>query len=270
MYKRQYVGQPVVVENRTGAGGAIANEKVATSPPDGYTLLMASAAAVILPALRKLPYDIERDLSGVSLLGDGPLVVVTHLSVPAQNIRQLVALARSKPNTLSYGTSGVGSTAHLAGELLQMMGKVKLLHVPFKASSEAVTATGSGDVDMNFPAIPAAQALVAAGRVKALAITSSRRSSVMPSIPTVSESGLAGYEYGTWFGLMAPANTPRDIVVRLHEVLVKIMGASEIRELFLKQGLEPKSTTPEEFKAYIHREILQNAKLVQAAGIKAD
>jgi len=266
----EYLQQSVIVENRTGAGGAIANARAATSPPDGYTLLMLSASATILPALRKLSYDVERDLAPVSLVAAGPLVLVVHPSVPARNVKELVALARSTPSTLTYGTNGAGSTAHLSGELFQSLGKVKLLHVPYKGVSEAVTATAGGNVDINFPTIPPAQALLAAGKIRALAVTSAKRASLMPSTPTISESGLPGYEYGTWFGVVAPARVPKDIIAQLHTLVVEIVNSPEVRALFIKQGLEPKTNTPEEFAAHIRREVAKNAKLIQAAGVTVE
>ncbi len=261
-------GHSVVVENRTGAGGAIANERVATSPPDGYTLLMMSASATILPALRKMPYDVERDLAPVSLVAVGPLVLVMHPSVPARSVKELIGLARGKTRSLTYGSNGQGSTAHMSGELFNSLAAVKLLHVPYKGSGEAATATAAGEIDINFPSIPPSLPLINAGRLRAIAVTSDTRSSLIPSLPTIAEAGLPGYNYGTWFGVVAPARTPPDIIARLHGAIAVAMQKPEMKEAFLKQGLEPQSTTPEAFGAYIRREVEQNAVLIRKSGVK--
>lgn len=266
----QQFGQTVVVENRTGAGGAIANEMVAKAPPDGYTLLMLSASATILPALRKLSYDVVRDYAPVSLVADGPLVLVVHASVPARNVRELIGLARAKPGLLTYGSNGRGSTAHMSGELFNSLAGIKLLHVPYKGSAEAATATAAGEIDINFPSIPPSMALISTGRLRALAVTSARRASLIPDVPTISESGLAGYAYGTWFGVVAPARTPAEIVARLHGAIASAMQSAELRDAFTRQGLEPQPTTPEAFAAYIRREVEQNAALIVKSGVKGE
>lgn len=266
----QQFGQTVVVENRTGAGGAIANEMVAKAAPDGYTLLMLSASATILPALRKLSYDVVRDYAPVSLVADGPLVLVVHASVPARNVRELIALARAKPGVLTYGSNGRGSTAHMSGELFNSLAGIKLLHVPYKGSAEAATATAAGEIDINFPSIPPSMALISTGRLRALAVTSARRASLIPNVPTISESGLPGYEYGTWFGVVAPARTPAEIVARLHGAIASALQSADLRDAFTKQGLEPQTTTPEAFAAYIRREVETNAALIIKSGVKGD
>lgn len=263
-------GQTVVVENRTGAGGAIANELVVKSPPDGYTILMLSASATILPALRKLPYDVTRDLAPVSLVAVGPLVLVVHSSVPARNVKELIALARSKPGSLSYGSNGQGSTAHMSGELFNSFAGIKLLHVPYKGSAEAATATAAGEIDINFPSIPPSMPLISTGRLKAIAVTSVTRSLLIPAVPTVSEAGLPGYNYGTWFGVVAPARTAPEIISRLHGAISAAMQSAEMQEVFRKQGLETQTTTPDAFGAFIRREVEQNAALIRKSGFKGE
>jgi tripartite-type tricarboxylate transporter receptor subunit TctC len=266
----QQFGQTVVVENRTGAGGAIANEMVAKAPPDGYTLLMLSASATILPALRKLAYDVVRDYAPVSLVADGPLVLVVHASVPVRTVKELIGLARAKPDVLTYGSNGRGSTAHMSGELFNSLAGTRLLHVPYKGSAEAATATAAGEIDINFPSIPPSMALISTGRLRALAVTSAKRASLIPAVPTISESGLPGYAYGTWFGVVAPARTPADIVTRLHGAISTAMQSAELRDSFTRQGLEPQVTTPEAFGAYIRREVEQNAALILKSGVKGE
>jgi len=266
----QQFGQTVVVENRTGAGGAIANEMVAKAAPDGYTLLMLSASATILPALRKISYDVVRDYAPVSLVADGPLVLVVHASVPARNVRELIGLARAKPGLLTYGSNGRGSTAHMSGELFNSLAGIKLSHVPYKGSAEAAMATAAGEIGINFPSIPPSMALISTGRLRALAVTSARRASLIPEVPTISESGLPGYEYGTWFGVVAPARTPSEIVARLHGIIASAMQSAELRDAFTRQGLEPQTTTPEAFAAYIRREVETNAALIIKSGVKGD
>ncbi|MBI4191889.1 MAG: tripartite tricarboxylate transporter substrate binding protein [Betaproteobacteria bacterium] len=265
------LGQPVVVENRTGAGGSIANERVAKSPPDGYAMLLTTASATILPALdAKLPYDLERDLATVSLIAIGPLVLVVHPSVPARSVKQLIAIARSQPGKLNYGSSGVGGTGHLAGELFKLMSKVNIAHVPYKGGTESAIATAAGHVDMNFPSIPSALSLLEVRKIRPLAVTSEKRTSLMPSMPTISESGLLGYDRSGWYGMLVPAGVPKDIIARLNELIGKVVNTPGMKESFIKQGLESQTTTPEKFAAFIRGEIAQNAKVVKLAGLKAE
>jgi tripartite-type tricarboxylate transporter receptor subunit TctC len=264
-------GQPVVVENRAGAGGTIAAARVAASPADGYTLLLVTAADPVQSALRaNLPYDLERDSAPVSLVAVGPFVLVVHPSVPARNVKELIALARSRPGKLSYGSAGVGTATHLAGELFNLMAKSSLAHVPYKGSSESAIATAAGQIDMSFPDATAVLPLVDAGRLKALAVTSAKRASMLPSMPTLSESGLPGYDYSTWKGVLAPAGVPKDIIARLNAVIGKAVDTPEIKESLNKQGLDPQTSTPEQFAALIHGDIAKNAKLIALAGVKVE
>lgn len=267
----EQLGQPVTVENRTGASGSIATERVAKSPPDGYTLLMMGAAETILPALRaRLPYDLEHDLAPVSLITIAPYILVIHPSVPARNVKELVALARSQPGKLSYGSAGVGGSAHLAAELFNLTAKVKLVHVPYKGNAEAAIATSAGEVELSFPGVTGALPLLAAGKLRPLAVTSAKRASFLPSIPTLDESGLRGYDFPTWYGVLAPASVPKEVITRLNEVIGKTVNTPEMRQVLNKQGLEVKTSTPEEFAAFIHGEIAKNARLVKLIGIKPE
>lgn len=266
-----HLGQPVVVENRTGAAATIAAERVATSPADGYTLLMMAAADSAQPALRKLAYDLERDLAPVSLVVTGPAyVLVIHPSVPARGVKELIALARSKPGQLNYASSGVGSQAHLAGELFNLMAKVNLVHVPFKIITEATLAVLNGDVFMGFPSVPAVLPLRETGKLRLLAVTSAKRALVMPSVPTLDESGFPGYDRSGWYGVLGPAGLPPAVIARLNAAIAKVVNTADMKQSFSKQGLEVHTNTPEQFAALIRAEIVQSAKLVQLAGVKPE
>ena len=260
------LGQSVVVENRPGASGSIANERATTSPPDGYTLLMVSPSSLPQPMMRaKLTYDFQRDLAPVSLVVIGPYVLVVHTSVPARNVKELIALARAQPGRLNYGSSGLGSAGHLAGELFNMMAKVKLVHVPYKGGSESVIATLSGEVDLGFPSIASVMPLLESGKLRALAVLGAKRASFMPSVPTLDESGLRGYDRSTWYGMLAPAAVPKQIISRLNTVVSEAVNTPEMKAVLIKEGLEPQAYTPEQFAMFIQKEIAQNATLAEMA-----
>ena len=261
------LGQNVVVENRPGATGIIANQHVATAPADGYTLLMLSSNDTALSALHaKLPFDLVRDFAPVSLLTIGPMVLAVNTSLPARNVNELIALAQSRK--LSFGSSGIGGTPHLAGELFSTMAKVKLLHVPYKGGAELVVAVTSGQIDMCFTSITSALGLAGAGKLRALAVSSAKRVSAMSSVPTLDESGLSGYDYSSWFGIVAPAGVPRSIVAQLNTHIVKVVNSPEIKDALNKQGFEPQTNSPAQFAALIEREIAQNTELAKQAGIQ--
>jgi tripartite-type tricarboxylate transporter receptor subunit TctC len=265
------LGQQVIVENRPGSGGLIATQAVAKSLADGYTLLLMPAADAVQPAIRrKLPYDLERDFAPVSRVVTGPWLVVVHPSVPARNARELVALARSNPGKLNYASSGIGSSAHLSTEVFNSIARVTIVHVPYKGISDGVAATASGQVDMIFASIAAARPLLDARRVRALAITTLRRTALMPSMPTLDESGVRGYDRSGWYGVLAPAGMPRDIVTRLNGIIGNVVNRPDMIEAFNRQGLEPATSTPEEFAAFIRNEVAQNIKVVKAAGIRIE
>jgi len=265
------IGQTVIVENRPGASGAIATERVATSAADGYTLLAATAADTVIPALRaKLPYNFERDLAPVALVATAPFVLVVHPSVPAHNVKQLVALARSQPGKLSYGSVGFGSTPHLSGEALKVLAGINMVHIPYKGGAEHAAALVGGQIDATYLSFASALPQSSAGRLRMLAVTSARRVSLMPSLPTLHESGVPGYDRSSWVGVLAPAGTPRDIVTRHNGLIMKIVATPEMIKMFANQGLEPHQNTPEEFAAYISRELASNAKLIQQIGVVPD
>jgi len=265
------LGQTVVVENRGGAGGSIATAAVAKSPADGYTLLMMAAADTLQPALRRnLPYDVARDLAPVSMVVTGTAVLSIHPSLPVRDIKGLIALARAHPGKLNYGSSGIGSSSHLMGELFNSMAGVKITHVPYKGSADSAIATAAGHIEISFPSIVAVGPLVEAKKLRPLAVTSAKRASLMPSLPTISEAGLPGYDRSTWFGVVAPTGVAKDIVTRLNTVIGKVVHTAEIKALLMKQGLEPQTNTPEEFGAFIQAQLKQNAKLIKLSGIKTD
>lgn len=265
------LGQNVVVENRPGAGGAIADEAVAKAPADGYTLLYAAGSTTILPALRpKLPYNVERDFAPVSMVVITSFALAVHPSVPVRDVKGLIALARSQPGKLTFSTPGVGSSAHFAGEVFKMMTDVKMLHVPYRGAPEATTAVIAGEVDINFPSVTGALPFIASGRLKALAVSSAKRASTLPSVPTLNEAGLAGYERSGWNGVLAPAGVPKEIIARLNTAIVKAVNTPEMQEAFIKQGLDAQTGTPEQFAAFIRGQLAQNAKVVKFAGIKTE
>lgn len=265
------LGQPVLVENRPGSGGVIATEAVSKAPADGHTLLMMAAADSIQPAMRvTMPYELPRDFSPVSLVVTGPFVLAIHPSVPAKSVKDLIAIARARAGALNYATSGIGSSAHLASELFNSLAKVKTTHVPYKGVSQGVVGVASGEADMIFASITAAHSLIDAGKLRALAVSTATRTALMPHMPTLHESGVPGYDRTGWYGLMAPAGLPKDILGRLNAAVVKVVNAAEMKAAFLKQGLEPQTNSPEQFTELIRREVEQNIKLTRAAGIKPE
>jgi tripartite-type tricarboxylate transporter receptor subunit TctC len=265
------LGQPVIVENRPGAGGVIAIEAIAKAPADGYTMLMTAASITIQPVMRsKLAFDVQRDFTPVSLVVSGPYVLVVHPSLPARSARDLVALARSRPGVMNYASSGVGSSPHFAGELFNALAKVKTTHIAYKGSPEAALAVAKGEAGFNFPSITGARPLIDGGRVRAIAISTAKRTALMPEMPTLHESGVPGYDRNGWYGLMAPAGLPKDVVAKLNAAIAKGINTPEMKAAFFKQGLEPQTGTPDEFAQLIRRELEQNASLARSAGIKPE
>lgn len=265
------LGQPVVTENRGGAGGNVGAEAAARSAPDGYTIVLVAPSLAISPTLyAKLNYDPVKDFAPVSLVATVPNVMITHPSVPAQTLQEFIAYARSKPGALNFGSGGAGTSNHLAGELFNLVAGTRLVHVPYKGVNLAMQDVLAGNVHLVFIGIPAAAPHVKAGRLRALALAAPQRSSALPDVPTVAEAGLKDFEINTWYGVLAPAGTPRPIVVRLNAELVKILQSAEMKERLAATGTEPLTSTPEEFAAYIKREIAKWGDVIRKAGVKAD
>jgi tripartite-type tricarboxylate transporter receptor subunit TctC len=266
------LGQPVIVENRGGAGGNIGTEYVAKAKPDGYTLLIGSNGNnTINPALYpSLPFDAAHAFSAITKLATVPVVLVASPSLPAANLREVIQLAKSQPGKLAYASPGVGSTAHLTAALLASRAGIELLHVPYKGGGAAIGGVLSGDVPLAFVVISTAQALAQAGRVRAIAVTSITRSSAMPDVPTVAESGVPGFDVASWYGLLAPAGTPPDIVARLHAETTRILRQPDVQRQFLAMGAAPVGNAPGAFDDEIRADLVRWAAVVKAAGIRAE
>lgn len=265
------LGQNVVVDNRGGATGNIGTELAARAVPDGYTLLMGNVApnAVNVSMFKKLGFDPVKDFSPVSLVAVTPNILVAHPSVPVKTISDLVALAKARPGTLNFPSAGVGSSSHLAGEMLKSMAGIDMVHIPYKGGGPALIATISGQVQIMFATMPAAMPHVKSGKVRPIAVTTAKRSLAMPDLPTIAESGVKGYEAATWYGLLAPARTPKPVIDRLHGGIVKIL-AGPTRQRLEAQGFEPDGGTPAAFAMYIKSEIAKWAKVIKDANIPAE
>jgi len=266
------LGQQVVVDNRGGATGSIGAELVAKSLPDGYTILMGNIApnAINVSLQPKLPYDPVADFAPVSLVAITPNILVVHPSLPVKTVKELVALARARPGQLNYPSAGVGSSSHLAGELLAILTGIRIVHIPYKGGGPAMIDTISGEMQMMFATMPAAMPHVKSGRVRPVAVTTTQRSPTLPELPTVSETGVKGYEASTWYGVLTPARTPRPVIDRLHGETVRMLAAPDVRERLGSQGFEPAGSTPEEFAAYIKSEIAKWGKVIRTAGIRPE
>ena len=264
-------GQPVLIENRPGAGGNIAAETAARAAPDGYTLFQVNVANAIGATLYpKLPYDLITSFAPVIQLATTPYVLLAHPTVPAKNTAELIALAKARPGQLNYASAGGGSATHLSGELLKSMAGVNIVHVPYKGTGPAVTALLSGEVDLYFATVPAALPLVEAKKLRALGVTSARRSALMRDVPAIAEAGLKGYETSTWHGILAPAATPADIVAKLNAEIARTLAHPAVRERLVGQGLDPVGGTPEQFGAYLKSEISKWAVVVKASGARPE
>jgi len=260
-----------VVENRPGAGSIVGTDAVAKSDPDGYTLLVMSNTHTVNETLiPKKPFDLMKDLAPITGISYSDLMMVVATSVPAGTVQEFIALAKAKPGTLNYASSGNGTPYHMAGELFKAMAGVDLVHIPHKGSDQARASVLGGQVQMMFDAVPTMASSAAAGRVKALATSGASRSPVTPAVPTVSEAGLSGYESGIWLGLMAPAKTPRAVLERLNAEVNRIVNAPETKEAWLKQGTIAMGMSIEQFDKFLREEIVKWAKVVKVSGAKAD
>jgi tripartite-type tricarboxylate transporter receptor subunit TctC len=263
-------GQPVVVENRPGAGGTIGEAVVAKSPPDGYTLLVNSAAQAYNPSIyQTLSFDTVKDFVDVAALGGQPNVLVVAPSLGVKTLAELIALAKQKPGQLNFASAGTGSGTHINGEKFKLAAGIDVVHVPYKGTPEALNDTIAGRVTYYFSPISAALQFVKEGKLVALAVSTSKRSSVLPNVPTVAESGLPGFDYSLWVGLFAPAGTPPDVVDKIARDVRATAQSPDVKERFATLGAEPMPMTPGEFTKFVQTEIEESAKVIKAAGIKA-
>jgi tripartite-type tricarboxylate transporter receptor subunit TctC len=266
------LGQQVVLDNRGGAGGSIGMEAVARAAPDGYTIVIAlTAQLAVNPSLfGKLPYDPVRDFAPITLFADGPYVLVVHPSLPVKSVKELIALARARPNDITYASSGNGSGAHLAAELLKSMTGTRMLHVPYKGGGPALTALLSGEAQVLFATYAAGRGHIAAGRLRALGVSTAKRPAVITDIPTIAEAGVPGYDSGVWYAFLAPAATPRPIVERLNRDIVAALNEPDYNRMLVERAINPIGSTPEHLAQYIRSEIVKWAKVVKEAGVRVD
>jgi tripartite-type tricarboxylate transporter receptor subunit TctC len=267
----QRLGQNIVVDNRPGAGGTLGAELAARSPADGYTLLMVSTSHAFNVSLySKLPYDMVRDFAALTLIAAAPNILVVNQSVPAASVKELVALARAKPRQINFASAGVGTSSHLAGELFRYMARVELVHVPYKGAGAALVGLLGGEVQAAFFSIPSTLPHMKSGKLRLLGIGSARRSAMLPEVPTIAEAGVADYDATTWYGALAPARTPRPAIDKLNRELAQAMQTPEMRERLQAQGAEPRTSSPEEFAAYLQAEIAKYARVAKEMGAQIE
>ena len=265
------LGQPVVIDNRAGAAGNIGAELAARSPADGYTLVTLSTTHAVNPSInRKLPYQLDRDFAGLTQMTSQPYALVTHPSVAANSVRELVALARAKPGQILYGSSGTGGFSHLAGALFGQSAGISLTHVPYKGGGPALTDVLGGQIHLLFSTLLQGQPHMRTGKLKALAVTSARRAPAMPDLPTMVEAGVPGYAISGWYGVAAPAGTPGPVLDRLNREMVRILASADVRDKLSADGSLPVGSSPAEFSAHIRNEVARWSRVVQVAGIRTD
>jgi len=264
------LGQQVLVDNRPGAAGTIGSDIAAKAPADGYTLVMGSSPThAIAPALYPaLPYDPVRDFAAVTLVGSVPNVLVLHPSVPAKTVKEFIAVAKARPGKLNFASTGNGTSQHLSAELFKFMAGLDMVHIPYKGTAPALTELVAGQVDLAFENMPALIPHIQAGRLRALAVTTTKRSAVMPELPTIAEAALPGYDASVWFGVFAPVGTPRPVIDRLHGEILKALHTQDLKSRMIAMGTDVSGMGPDDFSAYVRKEIPKWANLVKAAGVK--
>ena len=267
----QRLGQPVIIENRPGASGYIGAQAVATAAPDGYTLLMGfDGSIVVAPNLIKAPFDTEADFSPITKINDATLVLAAHPSLGVKSLKELVALSKNTPVGLPFGSSGPATTTHLAGELLAKRAGLNLVHVPYKGGGQAVTDVVGGQIPLIFTVIPTISAFIKDGRLQALGVASASRSAVLPDVPTISESGVPGFEVNSWYGLLAPAKTPKAIIDRLQKEVAAVLAMPDMRERYIKAGFEPVGNKPDEFAQQIKADLSKWKKVVKDSNVRIE
>ncbi|MBI4190506.1 MAG: tripartite tricarboxylate transporter substrate binding protein [Betaproteobacteria bacterium] len=264
-------GQPVVVDNRTGANGSIGTAFVAKAPPDGHTILLQPAGYLMNPFLYKnLPYDQARDLAPVSQLASGPLLLVVHPSVPARSVKELIALAKSRPDALNYGSSGIGSLGHICAELFKAMSGISMNHIPYKGAGAVLIDVMGGQVSVYIGNILSILPQAKAGKLRALGVTTQQRSPIAPDLPTIAEAGLPNFEMINWYGMLIPAGTPREVISKLQQEVARILNLPELKERLAAEGMTVVASTPEQFAEFMTRETAKYARIIQTAGITAE
>jgi tripartite-type tricarboxylate transporter receptor subunit TctC len=267
----QVLGQPIVIENRSGASGNIGMEMVAKSRPDGYTLVLNTIPLATNSSLfAQMPFDVSKDFAPIALIAKMPHLLIATQALAVDNMRELLTLAKSQPGKLTYSSAGNGSTFHMAGEMFKYLSNTAIVHVPYRGGGPALTDAVSGQVDISFPSFVAALPFVKAGKIKALAITSLSRSPLLPEVPTIAEAGLPGYEFTSWFMLLAPAGTSSDIVLKLNRAVTETMKSPELAERFANEGTEIVSGSPEQAGSFLNRELTQWSRIIKERGIKSE
>jgi tripartite-type tricarboxylate transporter receptor subunit TctC len=267
----EILGRQIVVDNRSGAGGMVGQDVAAKAAPDGYTLLIAGSTIVIKPLFYpKIPYDLMRDLTPISQIVSTRFALVVHPSLPAKSVRELIALAKAKPGQLNFASSGTGATPHLCGELFKQLAQIRIVHVPYKGGGPAMIDLVGGQVDMSFATMGSSVAFVNAGKLRGLAVTSAARSKLLPDVQTMEEAGVPGYEMTSWYALLAPSGTPRDIVSQLNSAVVSAVASPDVQERLSKLGSEPASSTPEQMLQRLRDDTARLTRVVKIAGIKVD
>ncbi|MBI3067641.1 MAG: tripartite tricarboxylate transporter substrate binding protein [Betaproteobacteria bacterium] len=263
------LGRPFVIENRPGAGGSLASALVAKSPPDGYTLLAVSAAYSISPALYpNLSFDPVRDLAPVSRLAESPFLLVAHPSLPVRTVKEVIALAKARPGQLHYASFGPGSSAHLVGEMLRSTARIEIVHVAYKGGPPALADLIGGHIEMMFNLLPIVVPHVKSGRLRAIAVTASKRAPALPEVPTFAEAGIPDFEAGSWYGVLAPAGTPKEIIAKLSSEISRILSLADVRQRLAAEGAEPIGNTPEQFAEQIRRDLARWAKIARDARVR--